>query len=697
MKITARISVIVLLTYADLLSAYCQIQKSIDSVQYLINNAREDSTKLYYLISLSSLVKKYDRGKAFNIAKKAAQLGEQIEQGCYKAMAYDNFAYMHYEVNKLDSALLLYKQTLEIVDTVKCKEELAELYNGTAIVYREMGKLIKCIQYHEKALATCKETKDTVMLVSILRTLGIPLKLLGKYDKALEYYFIAMRLAEKKNIVYELAYLNINIASVYLSQNFPEKALPFLLQSKKILEKLEYKSELITVNINLAALYLRFDSIDKAFDYYAIAEKYARETNNILKISHILSNVGGLYFELGNYEKALQNQIAAYKIASENNLYLIVFNAAYGLGQIYQAQNQTEKALRYLKQALKISRETGFLEGIQKTSQLLGSIYEQQGRYKEAFLAQKEFIMVNDSLYNESKVKEITRMEMQYEFDKIQHEQELVNLQKTQTYESELRQQKTYRNAAILGVILILLLSLILFYLLRLRHQQKLQKLQNDLFQYMQKSMSQQMNPHFIFNTLTSILYFIDQNERETGMKYVEKFAMLMRVALNNSQQATVAISDEIEFLQLYVDLEALRFKKPFELLINIDDKIDQKNYHIPAFLLQPIVENSIKHGLIPIDESGKIFIGIQQKNNYLACVVEDNGIGIGSTEKPKNTGEVFKKHKSMATNLLHQRLQLLGMYYNREFILRYSPAQILSGKYAGTRVELELPLIQGS
>jgi tetratricopeptide (TPR) repeat protein len=693
LKAAANILVIILLFFTDLLSSYGQIQKSIDSVQVLIDNAHDDSTKMYYMISLSSLVKKYDKEKAFSIAKKATLLGEQIEQGCCKTKAYVNWAYMHYEVNKLDSALLLYKQTLEMIDSVTCRKELAEAYNEIGIVYREMGELIKSIQYHKKALVICNEIKDTVTLIGVLRIIGIPLRLLGKYDQALEYYYNAMRLAEKINLINEIAYINLNIASVYLTQNSPEKALPCLLQSKKILEKLDYKSELITLYINLAVIYNRFDSIDKAFDCYAIAEKYARETNNNLKICHILSNEGGLYFDQGNYEKAIQTQMAAYKIATENKQYMIIFNAAYSLGQIYQARNQTEKAIRFLKQALDISHETGFLEGVKRTTELLSSIYQQQGRYKEAFLAQKEFIRASDSLFNESKVKEITRMEMQYEFDRIQHDQELVNLKKTQKYESELRQQKNYRNAAILGVVLILLFSLILFYIFRLRHQQKLQNLQNDLFQYMQKSMSQQMNPHFIFNTLTSILYFIDQNERETGIKYVEKFALLMRVALNNSQKATVALSDEIEFLQLFADLEAVRFKKPFELRIDIDDKIDQKLYHIPAFILQPIMENSIKHGLMPMEEPGRILISVRQTDNFLFCVIEDNGVGIAAYEKPKDT-EVFKKHKSMATSLLNRRLQLLGLYYNKEFSLRYSPARILSGKYTGTRVELELPLI---
>ncbi len=694
MKIFIRISIFILFVHSDLISTYCQIQKSVDSVQYLINNAEEDSTKLFYTISLSSLVKKYDRKKAFEIAKEAVALGNRIPHGCHKAMAYDNLAYMYYELNNLDSALLIYNQTLKILDTVKCKEQQAAIFNGIAITYREKGDLIKSIEFHKKALNTYSTTKDTAMLISVLRTIGIPFKLLGKSDEALKCYYHAIHLAEKINMTNELAYLNNNIAGVYLSDNLPEKALPFLLKSKMLLEKLDYKDNLITINNNLAILYARLDSFNKSFNYYAIAEKYALETNDTLSIAHILTNIGGLYFTQGDYKQSLQYHMKAHKIAVAKNLYLIVYNSSFGIGQVYYAQNQMAKAIQYLKQALNTSRETGYLEGIRNSTELLSEIYEKQGRYKEALVAHKEFIQAKDSLFNKNQVEEITRMEMQYEFDKVQHEQELINQQKSQAYEAELKQQKTYRNAALTGTLLILIMAIILIYIVRLKQKQRVQKLQSDLFQSMQKSMSQQMNPHFIFNILTSIQYFLDKNEREEGMKYVQKFAHLMRTALNNSQQATVAIADEIEFLRLYADLEALRFKIPFELQIEIEEQVNQQEYQIPAFLLQPIVENSIKHGIAPLNEKGRICVSILRKNDFLQCIVEDNGIGINDPGNTEEKNGILKKHKSMATNLLQKRLQLLELYYNRKFRLNYSSAQRLTGVNTGTRVELDLPII---
>ncbi len=695
MKILIRISILGFLIFFELIPCRGQIQRSVDSVRYLIDHTEEDTVKLYYIISLSSLVKKYDRKKAFEIAKEAVALANHITYKCHKAMAYDNLAYMYYELNKLDSSLLIYNKALEILDTVKCKDKLGEIYNGIGITYREKGDFIKSIEYHQKALNICNTIGDTTLLITVLRTIGIPFRHLGKDEETLKYYFRALRLAEETNRMDELAYLNNNIGSVYLGQNFAEKALPYLQVSKRLLEKLDYKNDLITVTINLAVAYSHLDSFQRSLKYYTTAEQYAKETDNSQALALILTNAGGLYFRQGKYKQSLQYHMKANKIATKQNHYFAIYNSLFGIGQVYHATNQNTKAIQYLNRALKTSREIGYILGIRNTTELLSEVYEKQGLYKEALVAHKEFFQANDSLFHESKIEEITRMEMQYEFDKVQGEQELLNKQKSQAYEAELKQQKQYRNAAITGFIIIVIIAIILIYIFRLKQKQRVQKLQTDLFQYMQKSMSQQMNPHFIFNTLTSIQYFLDQNEREEGMKYVQKFAQLMRTALNNSQHATVSIADEIEFLKLYADLEALRFQTPFDLQIEIENEIDQQHYQIPAFLLQPIVENSIKHGIATLDEKGKIYLGIQHKNGILHCIVEDNGVGIKVSKNylAEKSG-IMKKHKSMATNLLQKRLQLLGLYYSKDFILKYSSAQKLSGTRSGTRVELDLPVI---
>ncbi|MBA7680623.1 hypothetical protein ES703_88944 [subsurface metagenome] len=217
--------------------------------------------------------------------------------------------------------------------------------------------------------------------------------------------------------------------------------------------------------------------------------------------------------------------------------------ACIGLANTYISLDQPTKAIKFLKLGLETAKRTGYLDGIKDSSGLLSKAYAKTGNYKEAYLAHVEY---------KSKVEEITRLEMQYEFDKKQQEQDFINKQKNLAYLSELKQQKTLRNAAISGAFLVIVIALITIYYYRLRQKEKVHKLQSDLFLYMQKSLSQQMNPHFIFNTLNSIQYFIHINNKEASLDYIGKFASLMRMALYNSQYPTIPLQDELEILKLY-------------------------------------------------------------------------------------------------------------------------------------------------
>ena len=120
-----------------------------------------------------------------------------------------------------------------------------------------------------------------------------------------------------------------------------------------------------------------------------------------------------------------------------------------------------------------------------------------------------------------------------------------------------------------------------------------------------QANLRQQMNPHFIFNTLNSIQYYMYQHDKLATNNYLTKFSSLMRKVLENSQHTSVPLRDELDALNLYLELEMIRFKDKFEYEINIDEEIDTLLYKVPTMLIQPYVENSICHGLMPGESKG--------------------------------------------------------------------------------------------
>jgi hypothetical protein len=196
-----------------------------------------------------------------------------------------------------------------------------------------------------------------------------------------------------------------------------------------------------------------------------------------------------------------------------------------------------------------------------------------------------------------------------------------------------------------------------------------------------------QMNPHFVFNTLSSIQHFISQNESEAATVYLSKFAKLMRRIMENSRKKFITVKDEIEALELYLELEKVRCRDKFSYSIQIDKDVDQEYDEIPSMLIQPYVENAIWHGLMNKSDKGNILISINKKDDLLLCIVEDNGVGREASGKLKNSG-----HKSLGMSVTKERLEILNAINNSnlsaEIIDLYKP----DGEAAGTRVEIYVP-----
>lgn len=167
-------------------------------------------------------------------------------------------------------------------------------------------------------------------------------------------------------------------------------------------------------------------------------------------------------------------------------------------------------------------------------------------------------------------------------------------------------------------------------YLLRMKQVKEENTLRNDLLWYRQQALSKQMDPHFVFNTLNSIQSYIINNDRLMSSQYLAKFAKLMRQILNNSQQQAIPLSDELSAIRIYLELESLRFQQKFNYDINIDPDIQPELCYIPAFLIQPFVENAIWHGIMGIDRVGylKIDLIMNPGEEYITCMIEDNGKG---------------------------------------------------------------------
>ena len=202
------------------------------------------------------------------------------------------------------------------------------------------------------------------------------------------------------------------------------------------------------------------------------------------------------------------------------------------------------------------------------------------------------------------------------------------------------------------------------------------------------QSLQAQLNPHFIFNSLNAIQQFINIENKKAANDYLSKFAKLMRLYLNGSDTQFISMAQELEVIKLYTSLEHLRFADKFAYSITIDDNINLDHYNVPAMLLQPHVENAIRHGLVPSGKNDNHFyISMINKTNGILCVIEDNGIGRTKSLELKNSK--INEHRSMGNKISKERLEVirsLKLGFITETIIDLTDSM---GEICGTRVEI--------
>ena len=202
------------------------------------------------------------------------------------------------------------------------------------------------------------------------------------------------------------------------------------------------------------------------------------------------------------------------------------------------------------------------------------------------------------------------------------------------------------------------------------------------------KALRAQMNPHFIFNSLNSIQHFVLSRDEQSAARYLNKFARLIRKILNNSEEGTIAVEEEVETLRLYLELEALRFNHKFTWNIHVEPGVNPDFTRIPTMLIQPFVENAILHGIAPAQKECRLEIRLWMEDQVLMCSISDNGVGMAESEK--NATNNRPDHRSLATKITNDRLDLLSKVHHLD--VKVTIQTLNEPGKSGTLVVLQIP-----
>jgi len=200
------------------------------------------------------------------------------------------------------------------------------------------------------------------------------------------------------------------------------------------------------------------------------------------------------------------------------------------------------------------------------------------------------------------------------------------------------------------------------------------------------QALKAQINPHFVFNCLNSIKGFIFDRDYAQADKYLDKFSDLMRSTIDNSDAAIISLQNEIIYLDNYLQLEKLRFEDKFSYHINVAEDVDKEHVFVPAMLLQPYVENAIRHGMRFLENrQGQIKILVSKENGFLVCEIDDNGIGREKAAALKSKRHV--EYQSRGMNISKRRAELYNI--DQQVTDKYDE----KGQAAGTTITVKIPL----
>ena len=476
-----------------------------------------------------------------------------------------------------------------------------------------------------------------------------------------------------------MADLFSNISSVYEEQNQNSNVTKYLFKALKIYEKRGDQLSIADIYNNYGAFYFNNKNDYKRSKKYYLKSYYIKlKLGNSLPLAITAYNLGTLYaMDQENFDQALFFFEKTRKISSELNNDYYLGMSLQSLGDIYRLKKNYPLSEKYLLLAIDLQQNSGSLPELTTCYSSLSKLYETKGDYRSALNFHHLRDKLKDSSSNEQKTREFIALQKQFKSLKRDKQIQLLRRDK-QIADLKIKRQRNYLIFSIILFCILILSSSVYF---KGKYKRKQLDLEKRIAVTGMKALNAQINSHFIANTLVSIKNFLFRKDTDKTFGLIDKFSLLMRNTLIFSRQELISLEEDIDVLRTYLDLERVNHSNKFDYEIIIGDSLSPGAIQIPPMLVQPFIENSIKHG-IHSEEFGKITIlySLTDGSKLLIRII-DNGKGIElSKEMPLKLGE--------GTKIIMERLAIFNTDRLNHAKLAFSNAS-----EKGTIVDLLIPI----
>ncbi|MBI9053685.1 MAG: tetratricopeptide repeat protein [Bacteroidales bacterium] len=568
-------------------------------------------------------------------------------------------------------------EMLKLAHKTSDKVYEAEVYNILGISNCLGGRNQVALDYFSKALAINSELNDTLSISNSYENIGRVYKDLADYDKAIIYQMKSLKIRENCNHP-RLVNNYTALATVYQKLQDTINHFQYLNKAKIAISKHDNPDnfQMAIIHNEIAGYYNTLNDMDSALVNYKLVAYYSEKGNWKRGMAVGYGNMAEVYFTYGEIDKAIEMHRKVLKLSIEIDDCMGIAEEFIYLSNLYNEMGKIDSALILANKSLQKADECGLDHEKLSAYEFISEIYENINKPALALEFYKLFHVLNDSIYNLEKHNSITEIETQYETEKKEQQISLLSA------ENKIKNQRIRLGLAVISVLV--LLVIMIFFLMRMR-KKNAQIAQDDLKQKLFRS---QMNPHFIFNALGSIQNYMYKNETKKAAQFLGNFASLSRSILKYSSEESISLEEEIETLTNYLELEQMRMKNAFAYEFIIDQDLETEFINIPPMMIQPFIENAVKHGLKEVEKDGKITIEISDKVDVLEVTILDNGIGFGNSQQNKDGN-----HESMATQIFNERMRHLKK--KNKHIPDLSIQNISEDENTGTKIHLFLPIIK--
>jgi len=515
----------------------------------------------------------------------------------------------------------------------------------------------------------------------IYHILGAVYNFKGEQDSSLVYLSQAAEWASINNNLNQSANLQNSVGVIYMDREMHDIALERFRASLAASKALKDTAIYLSVVSNLAETFEELGQLDSTKYYAELGIKLGEITGRKHSTLSCVRALAAYHTKKQNLDKARSLYQEIMEVSKEMDIKRDYNMAILNLASITESD---PIALKYADEAAKywMQTENAFLGAYS----LLVNVYERTGKYEEALAVSKVAYARVDSLGKDKVEEQYAQLSAKYD---LSEKEKMIALGKEKIAVKDLERSRLW--AILFGLLGLGLLSGLVYYF-RSRSARENQRLKDQEYSTRlaileTMVLKSQMNPHFIFNSLNSIRFLFMKDQKNQGLKYITKFAKLLRTTLYSGDHVLIDLKDEIDLSELYISLEQLRFDGGCNYGSDFMSSEEWHSVQIPPFTIQPIVENAFWHGLNHksiVDKN--IYISVKSNDSKTVVMIEDSGVGHNNSNV--NLDSSVGKKKSYGLNLIRERFELMNKTQEHKYTIEIGKTDRF---VTGTRVMINI------